>query len=230
MYRFFENRNYDNKNDLSKENYHHLKNVIRIEEDEDFEVIFKDKNLIFNLLEDKLILKGEGQKNRESDINLSLFFGILKGDKNEKIIERGTEVGVKDFYPLVMERCISNISAKEDKKILRWQKISEAAAKQAKRDIIPLVHKPIKPVELIENFKGDLILLYEGEEEIFFKDIKSKLSKNLGLVVGPEGGISPKELEIFKDAYKISLGRRILRAETAAIAGSFYIIHNLECD
>lgn len=230
MYRFFEDRNYDNINELNKENLHHLKNVIRIKDDEDFSVVFNDKIILFNLKDDMLIYKKEIFDSNEPPIKLSLFFGILKGDKNEKVIEHGTEVGVYDFYPLIMDRCVSNISDKVDKKIQRWQKIAKSAAGQSKRDIVPLVHRPIKVDEIAKNYSGDLILFYEDERNLFFKDIKEKLSKNLAIIVGPEGGISKREIEVLKDAHRISLGKRILRAETSSVVGAFYIIHNMECD
>ena len=128
-----------------------------------------------------------------------------------------------------MDRSISDISKKKEKKLERFQKIVESAAKQSKRDIIPMVHDIIKTDDIL-NFSGDLVLCYEDEDNIQLGDITKTLSKNIGLVIGPEGGISERELELLSEAKKVGLGRRILRAETAAITASFYIIHAKECE
>ena len=128
-----------------------------------------------------------------------------------------------------MDRSISDISKKKEKKLERFQKIVESAAKQSKRDVIPMVHDIIKTDDIL-NFSGDLVLCYEDEDKTQLGDITKDLSKNIGLVIGPEGGISERELELLSEAKKVGLGRRILRAETAAITASFYIIHAKECE
>lgn len=229
MYRFFENRNYDGNSEISKENFHHLKNVIRIREDENFEIVFNDGIYIFNLVDDKFILKEKSENKNESDVKLTLIFGILKGQKNEEVLKAATEIGVSEFIPVQMDFCVSDISKKEDKKLQRWQKIVESAAKQSKRDFIPQIKNVIKSDDIL-NLDMDFILCYESEKNLRLKDISNKLSKNIGLIIGPEGGISKRELELFKDIYKISLGKRILRAETASIVASFNIIYNMESD
>lgn len=172
---------------------------------------------------------GEVEESNESKVRLSLFFGVLKNNKSEDVLRHATEIGVSDFYPVLMDRTISDISKKKDKKKERYQKIVESAAKQSKRDIIPMVHDIIKTDDIL-NFKGDLVLCYEDENKTQLGEIINMLSDNIGLVIGPEGGISNRELEILKDAKKVGLGRRILRAETAAITASFYIIHAKECE
>ncbi len=128
-----------------------------------------------------------------------------------------------------MDRSISDISKKKEKKLERFQKIVESAAKQSKRDVIPIVHDIIKTDDIL-NFSGDLVLCYEDENKTQLGDITKALSNNIGLVIGPEGGISERELELLSEAKKVGLGRRILRAETAAITASFYIIHAKECE
>ena len=92
-----------------------------------------------------------------------------------------------------------------------------------------MVHDIIKTDDILK-FKGDLVLCYEDEDKTQLGEIIHELSYNVGLVIGPEGGISDRELEILKDAKKVGLGKRILRAETAAITASFYIIHAKECE
>lgn len=229
MYRFFEDREFEGNTNLKEETIHHLKNVIRIEDGEVFQVVFSDGIFSFAFYDDKLKKTGEVEESNESKVRLSLFFGVLKNNKSEDVLRHAIEIGVSDFYPVLMDRTISDISKKKDKKKERYQKIVESAAKQSKRDIIPIVHDIIKTDDILK-FKGDLVLCYEDEDKTQLGEIIHELSDNIGLVIGPEGGISDRELEILKDAKKVGLGRRILRAETAAITASFYIIHGKECE
>ncbi len=229
MYRFFEDREFNGNTNLKEETIHHLKNVIRIEDGEVFQVVFRDGIFSFAFYDDKLKKMGEVEESNESKVRISLFFGVLKNNKSEDVLRHATEIGVSDFYPVLMDRTISDISKKKDKKKERYQKIVESAAKQSKRDIIPMVHDIIKTDDILD-FKGDLVLCYEDEDKSQLGEIVNKLSDNIGLVIGPEGGISNRELEILRDAKKVGLGRRILRAETAAITASFYIIHAKECE
>lgn len=229
MYRFFENRNFEENTDLKEETIHHLKNVIRVEDGEEFQVVFDDGIFSFAYFNGKIKKIGKVKKNNESNVHLSLFFGVLKNNKSEDVLRHATEIGVSDFYPVLMDRSVSDISKKKEKKKERYQKIVESAAKQSKRDIIPMVHDIIKSEDIL-NFDGDLVLCYEDEKRTQLGEIIPKLSNKIGLVIGPEGGISNRELEILKDVKKVGLGSRILRAETAAIVTSFYIIHAKECE
>ena len=229
MYRFFEERNFEGNTNLKEETLHHLKNVIRINDGEEFQVVFDDGIFSFAYYDGKIKNLGKVEESNESKLRLSLFFGVLKNNKSEDVIRHATEIGVSDFYPVLMDRTISDISKKKEKKKERYQKIVESAAKQSKRDIIPIVHDIIKTEDIL-SFSGDLVLCYEDENRIQLGEITKTLGKNIGLIIGPEGGISDRELEILKEAKKVGLGRRILRAETAAISASFYIIHAKECE
>lgn len=229
MYRFFEDRRFEGNTNLKEETFHHLKNVIRINDGEVFQVVFEDGIFSFAYEGGKIKNLGEVQESNESKVRLSLFFGVLKNNKSEDVLRHATEIGVSDFYPVIMDRTISDISKKKEKKMERFQKIVESAAKQSKRDVIPLVHDIIKTEDILK-FSGDLVLCYEDENRTQLGEITKFLSNNIGLVIGPEGGISERELKILNEAKKVGLGRRILRAETAAITASFYIIHAKECE
>lgn len=229
MYRFFEERNFEGNTNLKEETLHHLKNVIRINDGEEFQVVFDDGIFSFAYYDGKIRNLGKVEESNESKIRLSLFFGVLKNNKSEDVIRHATEIGVSDFYPVLMDRTISDISKKKEKKKERYQKIVESAAKQSKRDIIPVVHDIIKTEDIL-NYSGDLVLCYEDENKTQLSEITKTLGKNIGLIIGPEGGISDRELKILSEAKKVGLGRRILRAETAAISASFYIIHAKECE
>lgn len=134
-----------------------------------------------------------------------------------------------------MERSIVKLNKKDaKKKIERWQKIAEVAAKQSKRDIIPKIENVIKISDLCSEISQyDLfIVAYEDEEEIMLKQIlkQNKKTKKIGVLVGPEGGIDGKEIEklVENGAKIVSLGKRILRTETAPIVIASNIVYELE--
>lgn len=184
-------------------------------------------------------------KTTESNVNITLFQGLPKFEKMELIIQKNTEVGVKRIVPVIMERTVVKIDEKvASKKLERWQKIAEIAAKQSMRDIIPNIDNITKLKE-IDTTEYDVVLVaYENEEHNKLKDELQKLSKkiegtnsnnneenfNIAIVIGPEGGISEKEIELLaeKNAKFVSLGRRILRTETAGLVMTGNILYELE--
>ncbi|CDZ75124.1 RNA methyltransferase, RsmE family [Peptoniphilus sp. ING2-D1G] len=234
MFRFFTEKIFEDNLELSKEDSHHFLDVLRINEHEKVEVVAGNGKFIAcleDVVSNRVVLKKLDKitEENESEVNLSLAFGILKNNNTEEVLKYATEVGVKEFYPLYTKRVVSNISGKEDKKLYRWEKIVESAAKQSKRDVIPIVHSPInlKDIEKISEGKK-LIVAYESEKKMRFDNIMKK--KDMLLIIGPEGGFEEEEIQFLKNlgAYIISLGNRTLRAQTAAICASFYIIHSLE--
>ena len=174
------------------------------------------------------------KENRESDFRLILAQALPKADKMDWIIQKGTEIGISAFFPFTSERTIVQLdSKKEAKRIERWEKIAKEAAEQSQRSLIP----PILPVmnwkELLNTFENRLAFIaYEQEEaETLFKAINKSLNFNeIILIIGPEGGFSPLEIEEAKKhgAISISLGKRILRTETAGLVGAANIIYHLE--
>jgi len=189
-------------------------------------------------------IKEKVEEKVEANIKVTIFQGLPKADKMEYIIQKSVELGVYDITPVEMKRCIVKLNEKDkNKKIDRWQKISEVAAKQCGRDIIPKVNNIIN----IENVcdliqKYDIVLVaYENEKENTLKEqiknIKENIIKNknniktkIGVLIGPEGGIDIKEIEKMKenDAKIITLGKRILRTETVALNILSIIMYELE--
>ena len=180
----------------------------------------------------------EIQSIAEGNVELHIFQGLPKADKMELIIQKGTELGVSEFVPVSFKRSIVKISPKDEKKkIDRWNKISEVAAKQSKRDIIPKVRN----VESIKNVCNEIknydivLLAYELEENNYIKNelLKIKNTKEnykIAVIIGPEGGIEKEEVEVLENAGAkvISLGKRILRTETVALQVSSIIMYELE--
>lgn len=226
MFRVFQ----DSLEVLSDENRHHLLNVVRLSPDEEFEVVSSGKvyRAIYN---DGLKILREVENSHETRIPIHLYMALIKQDKFELALEKTTEVGVSSITPVIFKRTVVNIKGKEDKKLLRWQKILESAAKQSKRDIIPTINSPEKLEDI--DFKGILIVPYECAEEIYIddvlkdtKDIKDiKDIEEISILIGPEGGFDNSEIEYLKTlgCNIVTLGTRILRAETAAIVACYEV-------
>ena len=176
------------------------------------------------------------QKDTELGAEITVFQGLPKAEKMELIIQKCTELGAKFFVPVQMERCVVKLDSKSQaKKIERWNKIAETAAKQSGRNFIPKVENLINLQNLL-NFiqKYDIVLLaYENEDEFSLKKalepLKNKENLKIGIIIGPEGGIDIKEVEQMEKAgaKTITLGKRILRTETVALAMTSIIMYEL---
>lgn len=157
----------------------------------------------------------------EPDVSMTLFMALPKGDKMEYVIQKSVELGVKRIVPFAASRCVVRLSEKDaEKKTLRWQKIAHAAAKQSGRGIVPEVCKPIGMNEVcaaVSEFELPLFC-YECEEQTSLKSaLSAKPFQTACVVIGPEGGFDQAEVQQARDAgfCVVSLGKRILRCETA---------------
>jgi 16S rRNA (uracil1498-N3)-methyltransferase len=149
-------------------------------------------------------------------IDLTIFQSIIKKDNFELIIQKCTEIGVTAFRPIISER-----SEKKDLNTERLQKIAKEASEQSGKGKLPEIFEPARLENVIENFDGKLFVLdFDGER------LDSVLDSTMGILIGPEGGWTDSERELFKQngIKPISLGVPILRAETAAIAVSALIL------
>ncbi|CDE90567.1 MAG: 16S rRNA (uracil(1498)-N(3))-methyltransferase [Clostridia bacterium] len=226
----------------------HIKKVLRAKIGDELQICNSQNGENFlceidNLEEEKIIcqIKEKIQEQVESNIEVTIFQGLPKADKMEYIIQKSVELGVYDITPVEMKRCVVKLNEKDkSKKIERWQKISEVAAKQCGRDIIPQINNiiNIKNIcNLIQEY--DMVLVaYENEEKNTLKEqlenIKkqnnSKSKVKIGIIIGPEGGLEEKDVETLKEngAKVITLGRRILRTETVALNVLSIIMYELE--
>ena len=234
----------DDKAQIIGNDVNHIKNVLRYKIGEKIIICNEDIGQSYNSeitrIEDTYIectLLDKIEETTESNVKISIYQGLPKFDKMELIIQKCTEIGAFEFIPVEMKRSIVKLN--DNKKIARWQTISEVAAKQSKRDIIPIVKNPIKIKELKEEIDSfDLFLIcYEEEKNNTLKNelkqLKEIINKNeyrIGVLIGPEGGIAPEEIEELKDtkSKNITLGKRILRTETAPINITSNIIYELE--
>lgn len=191
---------------------------------------------IYDIGENLVSLKILSRKKCESEpsIKVTLYQGLPKGEKMDLIVQKSVELGVFRIVPVMMNRCISTPSSKSlEKKITRWNKIAESAAKQSGRGIIPKVENMIKLNEALNFFGKDekVIFFYEGGGESLGKLVKPSENK-ISIFIGPEGGFSLEEVEFLKSIGTAStLGKRILRTETAPIAALsaiMYVTGNME--
>ena len=227
MHRFFAERKDEGLLYLAKEDIKHFKDVLRIKDDEEVEVYIDGSGYIAVLnsyTKDELSLKilSEIKEKYESDLKITLYQSLVKSDKMDFIIQKAIEMGAYGIVPIETKRSIVKKKDIKDKKRDRYKNIAKAAAMQSKREFIPAVSDAMKLDEakgLLDSF--DLVLVaYEDELDNSIKDFNIKDKKNIAIIIGPEGGFDISEIdELKKCGYKsISLGKRILRAETAPIA------------
>ena len=230
---------------IKNEDVKHIKNVLRakIEDTIDICDCNTSKNYICKIqqIEDEKIycnIIEEITSNVESNVQVSIFQGLPKSDKMELVIQKSVELGAYDITPVEMKRCVVKLNEKDKvKKIQRWQKIAESAAKQSGRDIIPNVNPIINVKNICEKMKEyDLVLVaYENEKKNTLKqELKKIKDENKGIkiaiVIGPEGGIDIEEINKFREnnAKIITLGNRILRTETVALNVLSIIMYELD--
>lgn len=208
--------------------FKHCKSVLRLKEGSDLFLVYNGKEYLGKILsyETNTVLCSvikESDKTREAGINVSLYQCIPKSSKMETIVQKNVEIGVNRIIPVISYRTIVKISeqSKEEKKLTRWNKVSEEAAKQSMRNIIPMVDHIMTFKQMISDLrqsKGLIIVPYENESNNSLRSIKIDRSE-VGIVIGPEGGFEDFEIEELKNAgaHIVTLGPRVLRTETAGI-------------
>lgn len=166
--------------------------------------------------------------------SVTLFQGLPKAGKLETIIQKCVELGINHICPVAMERSVVKLSKKDfDKKLERYQRVALEASKQSRRGVVPTVGTLITPNEINPRDFDVLLLAYELESGNSIKDVLTSLDpsvRRIGVIVGPEGGISNDEAELFiaRGAKPFSLGHRILRTETAGPAITAIIMYHTE--
>lgn len=220
---------------------HHMKKVLRLSIGDELDVsdgtAWEYHVRIEALDEDeaKLQILDKQKFAREPRLQVTLFQGIPKAGKMEGIIQKSVELGVHAIVPVFMERTVVVDKGNFEKKQDRWQKISDEAVKQCKRGIIPEVGSAVKfsgMLDVLPNY--DLILFpYENEENRTIKDCLRQITclpETVAIIIGPEGGFSDKEARMLDEAgaERVSLGKTILRTETAGPAALAMTMYELE--
>lgn len=232
MYNFFvdDSCRQDDRFLISGSDYNHIRNVLRMQPGDKFLVSCNGVSCLCSLvsLEEETVVAQvieEDYQNTELPVRIYLFQGLPKSDKMELIIQKTVELGVAGIIPVEMKRCVMKLEEKKKKsRQQRWQAIAESAAKQSKRNVIPEVFDVLPYKQAMEKIKEmDLFLVpYENERGMAATcDALNKIlpGMSVGILIGPEGGFDPKEITQAQEAGAeiISLGKRILRTETAAL-------------
>lgn len=244
MYHFFVNSSQigENKISITSSDVNHIKNVLRMKLGE--EVLIsngEDKEYLCKLssIENEEIIADiimVDEVGSELPAKIYLFQGLPKGDKMELIIQKAVEIGVSEIIPVSTKRSIVKLDKKkEESKTKRWSLISESAAKQSGRMVIPKVRNVMTLKEAIDygkDFDYNLIPyeLFRGMDKTKELIDKIQAQTTIGIFIGPEGGFDESEIEYAKEngLVPISLGKRILRTETAGLAILSILMFRLE--
>ena len=243
MYHFFVSEEQINGENayIEGSDVNHIANVLRMKPGEELLISVRgDWDYLCKIVDietDRVNLKVlESMEQRELPVNITLLQGIPKSDKLEMIIQKAVELGVSEIIPVKTKRVVVKIDEKKvDTKVNRWNAIAESAAKQSKRSIIPKVYEPMSidnALEIVKDF-GVKLIPYENADGIDktrrILDNMDK-TKNIAVFIGPEGGFEESEVERIKNSgfEVITLGKRILRTETAGLALFSNIMIRLE--
>ena len=220
----------------------HIKNVLRMHPGEEIMILDgsgMEYRCEIETITDEVLAKVLEAKKTEAELSvrLLLFQGLPKKDKMELIIQKAVELGVSEIIPVLTKRTVVKLEdkKKEQKKLERWQAIAEAAAKQSGRGIIPKVCEAVKFTEAVKQAgKLDEALipyeLAEGMDEARERIRGLHGKRTIGIFIGPEGGFEEEEIELAAQAgiHPITLGKRILRTETAGLCILSVIMFELE--
>ncbi|MCI6638298.1 MAG: 16S rRNA (uracil(1498)-N(3))-methyltransferase [Bilifractor sp.] len=246
MYRFFTDRSQiaDGLVHITGEDVNHIRNVLRMHRGETVLISCGDEweytCEVDSLSEEEVTCRIVDAQlpGKELPSRIFLFQCLPKGDKMETVVQKAVELGAYSVIPVSSRRCIMKLDAKRAaQKTIRWNKIAESAAKQSKRLIIPEVHEIMTFGEALE-YAGDLdVLLMPYEMESGMGETRRILSaiqqgQSVGVLIGPEGGFEEQEAEDARNHgfSTITLGKRILRTETAGMTILSILMYLLERD
>ena len=231
MHRFYADpdRSDEQRFVLTPEDARHALKVLRMRVGDDAEIIFRESRfhaVLDRIAEDRVeLFPRSSLPSTEPRLAVTLFQGIPKGDKMDWVIQKNVEMGITRIVPVEFSRCVVRFSGAEAaKKQERWQKIAREAGKQSGRCRIPEVAAPVSVSSLPGLFSSCEQVAVPWEEctqggPLSYVQRHPSLS-SLGIVIGPEGGIAPEEIDLFRSCgcETLTLGKRILRTETAGLA------------
>ena len=220
----------------------HISNVLRMKQGEELWISDGGKKeyrcTIEEFSPDEVLLHiiYAQQPDYELQSRIYLFQGLPKADKMELIIQKAVELGAYEVIPVETKRCVVKLDGKKAaKKVERWKQIAESAAKQSKRMLIPNVHEVLTFKEALKYAESMDVRLIPYELAKGMQETKEILAdiqpgQSVGIFIGPEGGFEEKEVEtaISEGAKPITLGKRILRTETAGLAILSVLMFQLE--
>ena len=223
MQRYFVKEIVNNEVVFEKEQIHHIVNVMRMRVNDQITVVYNNEAFLATL-ESTNPLKVKVLENLNEDHELknhiTLLYCIPKGEKLDLVIQKATELGVSEIVLVQSERCIAKITKEnKEKKLIRFNKIALEASEQSKRTKVPVIEHVIDFKDVSKFSFDHAFIAYEDEDDISFKEKVEEIKEGetIGIIIGSEGGFSKKEVEyaIESNYQSISLGKRILRSETA---------------
>lgn len=223
MQRYFVNEIRNDQVIFDKDQTHHIVNVMRMRVNDQITVVYNEEAFLATIISTnplKVNIVENLNEDHELKNRITLLYCIPKGEKLDLVVQKATELGVSEIILVQSERCIAKITKEnKDKKLLRFNKIALEACEQSKRTKLPLIDKVIDYKDISKFSFDHAYIAYEDEDEISFRDKIEKIKENetIGIIIGSEGGFSKKEVEYAsKNGYtSVSLGKRILRSETA---------------
>ena len=244
MYHFFSEHEHihDTYIDIVGSDVNHIKNVLRLKTGDSL-LISSGDNIDYTChiaqIDEEHIradIDSVDERGRELASKIYLFQGLPKADKMELVIQKAVELGAFEVIPVAMKRSVVKLDAKKaESKVKRWNAIAESAAKQSKRSILPQVSDVVTFAQAVKMASEmDLKLvpyeLAEGMEQTKQLIESVKPGQRIAIFIGPEGGFDPEEIRTATEAaiQPITLGKRILRTETAGFTTIAWLMYQLE--
>jgi len=244
MPKFFVDEEQIQKNTITIQgtDVNHMKHVLRLKEKEEVQIASKQDGSTYRcaietITEEQIVctILEKQEESHELPFSITIFQGLPKAEKMEWIIQKCTELGVVEFVPVVFQNCVVKLEEKTaKKKVERWQKIVETAAKQSGRDKIPKVQLPQTLEQVGKQLEAydAIVVAYEKETTHTLKHALKEIGRyeTIAILIGPEGGLEEKEIQFLKEkgANVITLGKRILRTETAPLVVTSNLIYDRE--
>ncbi len=236
MHRFFTEDIRGGTARVTGEDVRHIRRVLRMREGDPAEICdgrgtdyagvitsVSDEEVVFALSERR-------PSRGEPGIALTLYQALAKGAKFETVVQKAVELGVSAVVPVLTARCVAEPKRDFEGKRLRWQRIAEEAAKQSRRGIIPRIGDLVRVEELEPSAFGLFAVAYEEERETGLKDVlRGRSVPSAAVLIGPEGGFEPEEVRslVSRGAVSVSLGRSVLRTETAGLKAIANILYEV---
>lgn len=242
MHQFFVPREQEGRDfiTITGQDAHHIKNVLRMKTGEIVRVSSEGgQSYTCSILElgdgfVQLDIMGDALQTELSG-RIYLFQALPKGSRMEYIVQKAVELGVYEIIPVTMKYCVVKLDEKKSReKVKRWQAVAESAAKQSKRSQIPQVHPVLNYSDAVSYAMQCDRQFVPYENERGMKATKEALEQiqageSISVMIGPEGGFAPEEIEAVRGRMQvISLGRRILRTDTAAVTAMSLLMMHLE--
>ena len=223
MQRYFAINKKDNQFFLESSDLRHIKTVMRMKDNDEIEVVYENKLYlccIENVKFDIQINVKKELKSSEKSLQITLIIPVLKEQKMDYILQKSTELGVTKIIPVITERTLVKLDEKGIlKKLERWNKICKEASEQSKRTTVPIIENICKLKDIKSGVGINIICSTVTKNTIKNTFQNKTLCDKIKIVIGPEGGLSPKEEEMLNSEgfESVSLGERILRVETAPL-------------